>query len=196
MNTDQVKGSLKDAAGKVQQKVGEVVGSTEQQAKGIAKQVEGKAQKAAGDVKEAVENSGEKVRPLMNAKSGIVACAVAMSFLGGASWAQPVAGTATLGVTATEVQAVATGWSLKKSILGKNVYNDEGKSVGKIDDVIVAPDSSISYAIVGAGGFLGMGKHDVAIPVKNFKVQNNKIVLAGATKDALKELPKFEYAKH
>jgi sporulation protein YlmC with PRC-barrel domain len=106
-----------------------------------------------------------------------------------------VAGTTTLGVAATEVQAVATGWSLKKSVLGKSVYNEEGKSVGKIDDVIVAPDKAVSYAIVGAGGFLGVGKHDVAIPVSQFRVENNKITLPGATKDALKALPKFEYAK-
>lgn len=115
--------------------------------------------------------------------------------ISGSVLAQPVAGTATLGVTATEVQVVATGWSLKKSFLGKSVYNDEGKAVGKVDDIIVAPDSSISYAIVGAGGFLGVGKHDVAIPIKQFTVANGKITLPGATKDALKALPKFEYAK-
>ena len=109
--------------------------------------------------------------------------------------AQPVAGTAVLGVTVSEVQAVATGWSLKKSVLGKSVYNDENQAVGKIDDVIVAPDNAISYAIVGVGGFLGMGKHEVAIPVSQFKVNAKKITLPGATKDALKALPKFEYAK-
>lgn len=131
----------------------------------------------------------------MISKSGFITAAAALALFSGAAFAQPVAGTSTIGVTATEVQAVATGWSLKKSILGKSVYNDEGKAIGKIDDVIVAPDSSISYAIVGAGGFLGMGKHDVAIPVKNFKISNKKITLPGATKDALKDLPKFEYAK-
>lgn len=131
----------------------------------------------------------------MISKSGILACAMATAVFSGAAFAQPVAGTATIGITATEVQVVATGWSLKKSVLGKSVYNEEGKTIGKIDDVIVAPDSSISYAIVGAGGFLGLGKHDVAIPVKNFKVESKKITLPGATKDALKALPKFEYAK-
>ena len=104
--------------------------------------------------------------------------------------AQPVAGTAVLGVSVSEVQAVATGWSLKKSILGKSVYNDENKIVGKIDDVIVAPDKAVSYAIVGVGGFLGVGKHDVAIPVSQFKVEAKKIMLPGATKDALKVLAK------
>ena len=60
MNKDQVKGAVKDAAGKVQQKTGEVVGSTEQQAKGVAKQVEGKIQKGYGDVKEAAKDANRK----------------------------------------------------------------------------------------------------------------------------------------
>ncbi|CAB5721839.1 CsbD-like [Delftia tsuruhatensis] len=57
MNKDQVKGALKDAAGKVQQTAGELLNSPEQQAKGIAKQVEGTAQKKVGDVKEAIKEA-------------------------------------------------------------------------------------------------------------------------------------------
>jgi uncharacterized protein YjbJ (UPF0337 family) len=60
MNKDQVKGATKDAAGKVQQKTGEVIGSTEQQAKGLAKQVEGKTQKNYGDAKEVVKDANRK----------------------------------------------------------------------------------------------------------------------------------------
>lgn len=60
MNKDQVKGSVKDAAGKVQEKAGEVIGSREQQAKGITKQVEGKTQKKYGDAKEAVKDQIDK----------------------------------------------------------------------------------------------------------------------------------------
>ena len=44
MNKDQVKGTAKDIAGKVQRTVGEMTGSTSQQIKGGAKQVEGKLQ--------------------------------------------------------------------------------------------------------------------------------------------------------
>ena len=60
MNKDQVKGSIKDAAGKVQRKVGEATGSTEQQVKGANKQAEGKTQKAVGDVKEAVDDARKR----------------------------------------------------------------------------------------------------------------------------------------
>ena len=55
MNKDQVKGAIKDAAGKVQEKAGALVGNPKQEAKGLAKQVEGKAQKKLGDVKDAVK---------------------------------------------------------------------------------------------------------------------------------------------
>ena len=56
MNKDQVKGTLKEGAGKVQEKTGELVGSKSQQAKGLAKEAEGKAQKSVGDAKNAVKN--------------------------------------------------------------------------------------------------------------------------------------------
>ena len=62
MNKNQIEGSVKDVAGKVQQKVGEATGSTSQQVKGVAKQIEGKVQKAVGDVKQAVDDSAKKSR--------------------------------------------------------------------------------------------------------------------------------------
>jgi hypothetical protein len=40
-----------------------------------------------------------------------------------------------------------------------------------------------------------VGRHDVAIPVSQLKQADGKIVLPGATKEAIKALPKFEYAK-
>jgi uncharacterized protein YjbJ (UPF0337 family) len=55
MNRDQVKGTAKEIAGKMQQKVGQITGSKSQQVKGMAKQVEGKVQKGIGNVKQAVE---------------------------------------------------------------------------------------------------------------------------------------------
>jgi uncharacterized protein YjbJ (UPF0337 family) len=60
MNSDQVKGAMKDAAGKVQRKAGEAIDSPEQEAKGAAKQVEGKTQKALGDVREALKPNPPK----------------------------------------------------------------------------------------------------------------------------------------
>ena len=44
------------------------------------------------------------------------------------------------------------------------------------------------------GGFLGVASHDVAIPVNQFTQSDGKLVLAGATKEAIKAMPPFEYA--
>jgi uncharacterized protein YjbJ (UPF0337 family) len=56
MNKDQVKGSAKDIAGKIQEESGKLVGSKQQQAKGLEKQLEGKVQQKVGDLKEAVKD--------------------------------------------------------------------------------------------------------------------------------------------
>lgn len=109
--------------------------------------------------------------------------------------AAQTAGSTVISVSVTELKEVMKGWSAKKQILGKDVHNDAGDKIGEIDDLIVTPSKSLSYAIVGVGGFLGVGEHQVAVPVSRFKQQMGKIVLPKATKDALKAAPKFEYAK-
>ena len=63
MNRDQVKGTAKDVAGKVQEKVGQVTGSTSQQVKGVGKQIEGKIQKGIGDIEQAAKDSEKRTRP-------------------------------------------------------------------------------------------------------------------------------------
>ena len=130
-------------------------------------------------------------------RSGLAVLALTGLIVAGApgSIRAQVAGSSTIGVSVEELKVVAVGWSAKKKILGKAVYNDKNEKIGTVDDLIITPDKSVSYAIIGAGGFLGMGKHDVAIPVNQFKEDKGRIVLAGATKDALKAMPKFEYAK-
>ena len=106
-----------------------------------------------------------------------------------------VAGSTPLGVTVTELQAVVKGWSVKRTVLGQPVYNDKNEKVGSVDDIIITPDKAVSYAIIGTGGFLGLAKHDVAIPVSQLKLVDKKLVLPGATKEALKAIPEFQYAQ-
>lgn len=109
--------------------------------------------------------------------------------------AQIAGGTTTVEATVTESIELARGWSVKKTLMGKTVYNDAGKKVGKIDDLIIAPDRNVSYVIVGAGGFVGIGRHDVAIPVTQIRDQAGQLVMAGATRDTIKAMPEFAYSK-
>ena len=105
-----------------------------------------------------------------------------------------VAGSTLLGVTYGELRDITLGWSAKRQILGRPVYNGQDERVGTIDDIIVTTDKSVSYAIVNAGGFVTMAKHNVAVPVSQFKLNGDKLLLPDATREALKAAPEFEYA--
>lgn len=114
--------------------------------------------------------------------------------------AAPVAGRAPLGVTVIELEAVVVGWSVERDLLGKTVVNDKNDKIGKIDDLIISPSKdgstpAASFAIIGVGGFLGIGKRDVAIPIEQIKLNQKQLTLPGATKDALKAMPPFVYQK-
>jgi len=109
--------------------------------------------------------------------------------------AQVAGGSTTVGVSIIETTQLAAGWSVKKTLLGKTVYNEAGTAVGKVQDLIVAPDRNVSYVIVGAGGFIGIGRHDVAVPIAQIVDQGGRLVMNGATKDAIKAMPTFNYAQ-
>lgn len=111
-----------------------------------------------------------------------------------ASNAAAVAGTETIGISIEESKIAALGWSAEKRILHKAVYNDDNKKIGVIEDIIVSPEKSVSYAVIGVGGFLGMDRHSVLIPFNHLRTKGNKLLLPGATKSALKALPEFKYA--
>ena len=70
---------------------------------------------------------------------------VGISMVGAGGTLAQVAGSTTTGVAVAEMQEVALGWSAKKQILGKTVFNENHEAVGKVDDLIVAPDRSVSY---------------------------------------------------
>ena len=104
-------------------------------------------------------------------------------------------------VAKVDVKSLDTAYRGSK-IIGSTVYNDQNQSVGKIDDLLISNDGKAPFAVLSVGGFLGMGDHMIVVPTSNLRVafdkdksDNNKIVLPGATKDQLKGLPEFTYAK-
>ncbi|WP_321960419.1 PRC-barrel domain-containing protein [Paraburkholderia sp. J7] len=125
----------------------------------------------------------------------MLAVAVFGAVVASASANAQIAGAQPLSVSVEQSQALLEGWSVKKSVLGKPVYNDDNVKIGTVRDLIVAPDGSVSAAIVAAGGFLGVGSHDVAVPIASLDVRQGNLYLPGATKDALKATPAFQYAK-
>src|SRR5277367_91189 len=99
--------------------------------------------------------------------AGIALAAPATSFA-------QVAGSTLLAVSVGELRDVAVGWSAKRQILGQAVYNTQDERIGSVDDIIVSGDKAISYAIINAGGFLAVTKHNVAVPVSQLKLVDGK----------------------
>jgi hypothetical protein len=97
-------------------------------------------------------------------------------------------------ITKVDVQTVAAGYRASK-VIGSSVINDANETIGKIDDLLVTRDGKQPYAVLSVGGFLGMGTRLVVIRYDSLKFADKKIVLPGGTKDGLKMLPAFEYAK-
>lgn len=106
-----------------------------------------------------------------------------------------VAGEQPIGVSVEQTQLIVEGWSVKKSLLGKSIYNDIGEKVGVLHDIIIAPDNAVSFGIVAAHQFLGVSQHDVAIPLSQLDYVDGKLIWAGATRDAVKAIPAFQYSK-
>ena len=94
----------------------------------------------------------------------------------------------------TDVVQLASGYRASK-LTGVSVYNRNKDSIGTLDDLIVAPGAErTTYAILSVGGFLGMGKHLVAVPFNDLQIENRRVVLPDATKQSLETLPEFKYA--
>lgn len=107
----------------------------------------------------------------------------------------PSTSATTLAVTAG---SVVTERPRLSQIIGGNVYNERNERVGEVDDVILATPSGTAQApmaIIQVGGFLGMGGRLVSVPLNDLRwnAENNRIVMPGATKEALQARTPFDY---
>jgi PRC-barrel domain len=101
-----------------------------------------------------------------------VVVAVAAAQVGGAG----------IGATEEEMNTVMQGWNVKKQVLGRPVYNEYKQKLGIIDDLIITRDHLVSYVIIEVGGFLGVGKHEVAISMSQLTEDRERFILPTATR--------------
>jgi len=92
--------------------------------------------------------------------------------------------------------AMAPGGAVDtKKLLGRNIKNAAGDTVGEIESVLVDQAGNVKYVVVGVGGFLGIGEKHVALSWDSLHISDNgEKVTADVTKDSLKGLPDYRYA--
>lgn len=91
------------------------------------------------------------------------------------------------------------GQLLVSSFIGQTVYESDASdaaSVGNLNDLIVSPDGEVQAAVIGVGGFLGVGQKDVAVSPDQLQLatrsDGKKWLIVKATKDQLTEAPAFD----
>jgi len=88
--------------------------------------------------------------------------------------------------------------SRASNLMGAEINNAQNEEIGQIDDLIIASNDKVLYAIVSVGGFLGIGDKLVAIAYNDLAItrdQEDVKILYSATKEELKEKPEFRYNK-
>lgn len=112
---------------------------------------------------------------------------------------KPAPGAAPAAPEATAMTKASEGQILAAGFLGKSVYNGDGdaaESIGKLNDLVIGPDGMVQAAVIGVGGFLGVGQKDVAIAASQLKLSirsdGNSWLVLNTTKDQLNTAPAFD----
>lgn len=67
-------------------------------------------------------------------------------------------------------------------LIGESIYNMGGESLGKIEDIVVNRNDKTVAALVGMGGFLGVGDKPVAVLLSDLEMQGGNIVVKALTR--------------
>lgn len=93
------------------------------------------------------------------------------------------------------------GQILVSSFIGQSVYEsdaNDAQSVGKLNDLIVSAEGEIEAAVIGVGGFLGIGEKDVAVSPDQLQLaersDGKKWLFIKASKEQLEQAPAFDRA--
>ncbi len=94
------------------------------------------------------------------------------------------------------------GQLLVSSFIGQSVYESDApdaQSVGKLNDLIASPDGQIEAAVIGVGGFLGVGEKDVAVSPDQLQLATRSDgktwLVIKANKQQLNDAPAFDRSK-
>jgi len=134
----------------------------------------------------------KKLRSPSNVRFAVL---IGLFLSSGGIHAQPEGVTRVATFTLPASPELMMGWSVKRSFLGRSVYDDGGKQIGTIVDLLVTSDVDPYVLVIGVGGSLEIGGHAVAVPLGHVVDRQGLLSLPGATRASLKEMPRLSYLK-
>ena len=90
--------------------------------------------------------------------------------------------------------ATSNHW-LASDVYKAAVYSPSHKKIGDIDDLILTSTGQINTAVIGVGGFLGVGQKDVTVPFTDLKViakYGKQELMLDRTRAQLKSAPAYD----
>ncbi|EHR05156.1 PRC-barrel domain-containing protein [Bradyrhizobium sp. WSM471] len=81
---------------------------------------------------------------------------------------------------ASTTTTTASGQWRTSKMDGIKVYNDANENIGSINDLLMDKSGNIKIAVIGVGGFLGLGEHLVAVPYEKLKFVNEAVAYTGS----------------
>ncbi len=77
-------------------------------------------------------------------------------------------------------------------LMDAKVYNDENQHLGAVQNLAIdARHGQVAYAVLGSGGFLGLGEKEFAVPWQALRVRTDDRVVINADKQMLKDMRGF-----
>ena len=99
-----------------------------------------------------------------------------------AQTAQPPDRAAAAATTAGSQQKMALkgNWRASK-LMGLDVYNEANEKLGDINELILDKNGKVNAVVIGVGGFLGMGEHDIAVSMDKLKFMEEPVRTSSTT---------------
>ncbi len=73
-------------------------------------------------------------------------------------------------------------WRASK-LIGVNIYNTQNEKIGDINEILLDQSGKVAGVVIGVGGFLGIGEHDVLVKLDQLKFVNEPVRTSTATPD-------------
>ncbi len=88
--------------------------------------------------------------------------------------------------TTTTTSTTTSGQWRSSKLMGLDVYNDSNEKLGDISEILVDPAGKVTGVVIGVGGFLGIGQHDILLSMEKLKFVNEpmKTATTGTTSTA------------
>ncbi len=80
-----------------------------------------------------------------------------------------------------QINASSTGKWQASQLIRLNVYNNNNEKIGDIKELMMDKDGKIDQAVIGVGGFLGIGERDVAVKFSDLKFSDQPVKSSSST---------------